>query len=171
MWPRPEHYRKRTCGAEPVAQLLLAAACYVSLSRRGSVCASALTCNNGQNLQLDLDCSENAQRRHDPWRVPGPDQGSVFVVGDVAEADEIDLTEDLERSSQAVAGRQATLAAEAEAWDAEAREREAESEAYAERQHVEAQAEAEADASYAWAPAVRIDPGTWQRSSEAEAGE
>ena len=70
-------------------------------------------------------------RRHDPWRVPGPDPGSVFVVGDFAEADEIDLTKELERSSQAVAGTKATLAAEAEAWDAEAREREAESEAYA----------------------------------------
>lgn len=48
VWPRPEHYRKRTCSAEPVAQLLLAAARYVSLSRPASVCASTVTCDNTQ---------------------------------------------------------------------------------------------------------------------------
>ena len=46
VWPRPEHYRKRTCGAEPVAQLVLAAARYVGLSRPASVCASTVTCDN-----------------------------------------------------------------------------------------------------------------------------
>jgi hypothetical protein len=40
VWPRPEHYRKRTYGAEPAAQILLAAARYVSLSRRAGVCPS-----------------------------------------------------------------------------------------------------------------------------------
>jgi hypothetical protein len=47
-WPQPEHYRKRTCGAKPVAQLVLAAACYVSLSRPASLCASTVTCDNTQ---------------------------------------------------------------------------------------------------------------------------
>jgi hypothetical protein len=46
VWPWPEHCRKRTCGAEPVAQLVLAAARYVSLSRPASVCASTVTCDN-----------------------------------------------------------------------------------------------------------------------------
>jgi hypothetical protein len=45
-WPRPEHYRKRTYGAEPAIQLLLAAARYVSLSRPASVCASTVTWDN-----------------------------------------------------------------------------------------------------------------------------
>ncbi len=31
VWPRPEHYRKRTCGADPAAQFVLAAARCVSL--------------------------------------------------------------------------------------------------------------------------------------------
>ena len=44
--PRPEHCRKRTCGAAPAAQLLLAAACYVSLSRPASVRASTVTWDN-----------------------------------------------------------------------------------------------------------------------------
>jgi hypothetical protein len=46
VWPWPEHCRKRTCGAEPVAQLVLAAARHVSLSRPASVCASTVTCDN-----------------------------------------------------------------------------------------------------------------------------
>jgi len=46
VWPRPGHHRKRTCGAEPVAQLVLAAARYVRLSRPVSVCASTVTCDN-----------------------------------------------------------------------------------------------------------------------------
>jgi hypothetical protein len=46
VWLLPEHYRKRTCDAEPVAQLLLAAARYVSLSRPASVCASTVTWDN-----------------------------------------------------------------------------------------------------------------------------
>ena len=46
VWPRPEYYRKRTCRAESVAQLVLAAARYVSLSRPASVCASTVICDN-----------------------------------------------------------------------------------------------------------------------------
>jgi hypothetical protein len=38
--------RRRTCGAEPVAQLLLAAARNVSLSRPAGIYASAMTCGN-----------------------------------------------------------------------------------------------------------------------------
>jgi hypothetical protein len=45
-WPRPEHYRKRTCGPEPVTRLVLAAARYVSLCGPASVCASTVTCDN-----------------------------------------------------------------------------------------------------------------------------
>src|SRR5260370_21628763 len=46
VWTGPEHYRKRTCGAEPVAQLVIAAARYVSLGRPASVRASTVTCDN-----------------------------------------------------------------------------------------------------------------------------
>jgi hypothetical protein len=46
VWPQPEHYRKRTCGAEPAVRFLLAAARNVSLSRPVRVCASTVTCDN-----------------------------------------------------------------------------------------------------------------------------
>src|ERR1700683_74305 len=69
VWPWPEHYRKRTCRAEPVAQLALAAVRNVSLSRPDSMCASTATCGENPNLQLDSDCSENADER--TWRCQG----------------------------------------------------------------------------------------------------
>ena len=50
---------KGTCGAESVAQILLAAARYLSLSRRASVCGSTVTCDNTRICNSTWDCSEN----------------------------------------------------------------------------------------------------------------
>ena len=80
MWPRPEHYRKRTCSAEPVARLVLAAARYASLSRPASVCASTVTCENTRNLQLDLDCSGNADVSEFRHRILMQRPASPFVI-------------------------------------------------------------------------------------------
>jgi hypothetical protein len=68
---RPERYRKRTYGAEPVSHLLLAAACRHQPQQPASIYACILSCDNART------CNSPWTVQRMPMRVLGAARGSA----------------------------------------------------------------------------------------------